>query len=80
MKAKCPNCEKGCEKCKDGFIEVSIAKGKLFTRHCDDCGFDNGGRVVPEGKDPPEGKPAPCVMCKSQNTRWMDTGVNTGDF
>jgi hypothetical protein len=80
MKAKCPYCEKGCDKCKEGYIEVSFTKGKIYTRHCDDCGFDNGGRIVPSEYPRPTEKLYPCVNCGSEKVRWLDTGVTSGDL
>jgi hypothetical protein len=77
MKAKCPYCDSGCSQCKGGFIEVGFLKGRVFTRHCEDCGFDNGGRVVEHGDSPPEKKPEPCVRCGSEKMSWEDTGVET---
>jgi hypothetical protein len=80
MKAKCPHCEAGCPKCKDGFVEVSFGSGPLYTRAClnGECGYENGGYIVqqdrPKGPDgePPE-FPRECVLCKSP-CRWKYLG------
>lgn len=69
MKAKCPHCNNGCEKCQGtGFISVSFAEGDLFTRLCLNprCQFVNGGRIC-DGF-PPESS-GPCVICGGE-TDW----------
>ena len=74
MDALCPHCfGKGCEKCVDGKIAVSFAKGNVFTRQCTNlnCGFENGGRIV-DGEIPEEPS-GDCVMCNSP-TRWKIMG------
>ncbi len=79
VKAKCPYCasaeKPGCEKCQDGFIEVGFASGDLYTRHCNACGEDNGGRIVGEEPAMPlesiQEKPEPCVWCGSEDMVWQ---------
>ena len=73
MKAKCPYCKEGCGRCKEGFIEVSLAKGTVWTQHCNTCGFDNGGSIREGG--PPKYQPQPCVMCESPSVEWKDTEI-----
>jgi len=72
MKAKCPYCQDGCEKCSNGFIEASFKKdGKYWTRVCQnrkECGFVNGGHWVDEGF-PLESSGA-CIICGSP-IDWM---------
>lgn len=72
MKAKCPYCDKGCEKCQNGMMELCFATGDWFTREClsPECGFHNGGRIC-EGF-PPESSGA-CVLCGGE-TRWLYLG------
>ena len=70
MKAKCPHCVSGCEKCKGtGQLDVSFAEGDWFTRLClnPECLFVNGGRIC-EGF-PPESS-GPCVICEGE-TKWI---------
>ena len=72
MKAKCPYCAEGCDRCQGGFTEVTFADGDVFTRHCNGCGKDNGGRIAAEFLKPPEqwAKPSPCVWCGSADMEW----------
>jgi len=72
MKAKCPYCENGCEKCDDGFTEARFASGNLFTRACKnkECGCENGGRIV---ETFPEESSGPCIMCNGE-TEWLFLG------
>ena len=73
MKAKCPCCISGCNKCdQSGKIDVKLAEGNLWTRACVICGFENGGRIEKGDKEPKElsGK---CVMCGAP-TRWVLLG------
>ena len=74
MRAKCPDCQSGCSKCTNGYIEVQLAEnGKWWTRVCTnekECGFVNGGYhtvndQIPE--EPSEG----CVNCGAE-TNWID--------
>lgn len=71
MKAKCPFCEDGCEKCTDGHTEATFASGTLWARHCNACGEDNGGCIF---KGPPQRKPMDCVWCKSADVIWLEVG------
>ena len=65
--AMCPECGgKGCEKCKDGQVEVSFKKGDLFTCACLLCGFENGGYIT---ETYPSESSEPCVMCGGE-TEW----------
>ena len=61
MRAKCPYCQDGCEKCDGGYVPVGFAKGNWFTRRCQTCGFENGVRITP--LDAPATQPGACVMC-----------------
>ncbi len=73
MKAKCPFCESGCEKCTDGYTEASFASGTIWTRHCNACEEDNGGSIR-EGEEPPKHKPGNCVWCESTDVVWLKIG------
>ncbi len=73
MTAKCPHCESGCPKCNKGFFDVGFAKGTIFTRHCNACGEDNGGRICDEE---PEGRPEDCVFCDSSDIIWLAVGIS----
>lgn len=72
MKAKCPYCYgKGCIKCVEGYSQVAIASGRLYTRKCKNpkCGFENGGFIIgpkayPESKLLQESEES-CVMCNA---------------
>lgn len=80
MQAKCPHCfgeRADCERCGgSGFIDVSLARGAMYTQHCNACGEDNGGRITGPDLPPiPEGRPQPCVWCKSPDTEWLLVGV-----
>ncbi len=71
MKAKCPHCFgelPDCNHCEDGFKQVSFAIGKLYTRYCPSCKFENGGRIADEL---PADKLFPCVMCNSDRVQWL---------
>lgn len=71
MKAKCPYCKTGCEKCKDGYFEATMAKGTCFTRVCQnraECGFVNGGYITEAGF--PEESSEECVCCGGP-TDWL---------
>jgi hypothetical protein len=77
MQAKCPFCETGCEQCSGGYTDVRMATGNLFTRHCPDCGRDNGGYIVEEGRSLParsRWEPGICVWCKGTNVEWLEIG------
>lgn len=76
MKAKCPYCQTGCDKCKDGYTTVSMATGALYTRHCNACDEDNGGRIAAATGTPPEQwrPPGPCVWCHSPDVIWLLIG------
>jgi hypothetical protein len=67
VKGKCPHCEAGCDQCENGFAEFSFATGDLFTIHCLECGYDNGGNIV---KGFPSEASGPCVMCEGK-TEWL---------
>jgi hypothetical protein len=83
MKAKCPKCfgkNPDCETCNDGFINVGIAEGAMYTRKCtsNECGFENGMRIVGEGLPPLSvdlGGPKTCIMCK-EPTEWELVGMS----
>jgi hypothetical protein len=76
VKAKCPYCKNGCEKCDGGYNKASMATGKIYTRHCNDCGEDNGGRIAAAFVLPPHqwNPPDPCVWCHSPNVEWLLVG------
>lgn len=64
MKAKCPFCECGCDKCDGGFIEIIVYPGEWLTRVCaneEECGFVNGESSV--RFELMMTKPDPCVNC-----------------
>ncbi len=69
MKIQCPNCHgEGCKRCEDtDYMEGSFAEGDWYTRHCpnEECGFNNGGRIVPYGIQPVEDEwdKDGCVVC-----------------
>lgn len=69
MKAKCPTCESGCDKCVDGFREVQLAEGLWHTRACTspECLFENGVRI---SKEPLQGPSGPCIACGAP-TEWL---------
>lgn len=54
-----------------GYGEASFAKGKVWTRRCQACGFDNGGYISTEK---PYVACGICVMCESPMVVWKDTG------
>jgi hypothetical protein len=67
MKAKCPHCESGCNKCTDGFFEVSLpivddpeAPWTTACKNQEECGFVNG---VCFDKKWIEDRDLVCVMC-----------------
>lgn len=45
LKAKCPNCKEGCDKCLDGYIEVAFGKEDeiMYSLICNKCGGCAGG-------------------------------------
>lgn len=70
MKAKCPHCTSGCDRCDHtGFITVKFAQGDLYTRACTtfECGFENGGLI---SKTTPTHDSGPCLRCKGP-TKWQ---------
>lgn len=81
MKAKCPHCQDGCDRCEEGFMEVGFASGALYTSHCNACGEDNGGRIAnsrfPREKWQP---PGDCVWCKSLDVIWLEIGEISPSF
>jgi hypothetical protein len=73
MKAKCPHCKTGCDKCDNGYFDTHVAVGDWYTRHCKECKMDNGVRVATEFL-PPQSEwpsPNPCVFCGSANMEWQ---------
>lgn len=70
MKAKCPYCQTGCNKCSDGFWEVSFKQdGILYGISCGDCKGSIGGGFL-DSKDEIEKFPhkeEKCPFCGSQN-------------
>ena len=78
MRCKCPHCRGArCAKCDyTGFMPVSFAKGKTYTRACKnpECLFENGIHIVEAGKKLPKDSES-CVRCKSE-TEWKEVGVS----
>lgn len=75
MKAKCPYCDDGCDKCEDGYIEVSVHIEKAYTIKCIDCEGENGCRLAGPGLPPlPERPDIPCIDCGSYNVFYLDMG------
>lgn len=80
--AMCPHCGgKGCKRCENkGTREARFAEGDWYTRHCTnpECGFNNGGRIVPAGTHPDdhdhpgdyEGDDK-CVVCGERTVKWV---------
>lgn len=64
MRAMCAYCRsEGCAKCKgQGYFEVKIPEGDLYTLKCSICGFENGGRIVSE-EFPLKAPDIDCVRC-----------------
>lgn len=70
MKAKCPFCDSGCEKCENGFMEITIVKGMWIYRVCcnqEECGFVNGGSAYDGSRDLDEDDT--CIICDGP-TEW----------
>lgn len=64
MKAKCPYCENGCDKCKDGYIDVYFPSGFdniEYEINCKDCGTNSGGGF--SGGDLPDPKISKYQIC-----------------
>lgn len=72
MKAKCPYCEAGCDKCQEGYIDVRFAtidEGHYHFMVCNNCGCETGGHLHRPGEDMPM-KPSKytiCPNCRSQD-------------
>ena len=76
MRAKCPYCQDGCDRCEGGYTTVSIKEGTVWTKQClnhEECGFANGGRVSDEE---PEDPSPPCVIC-GELTDWVPLELTT---
>lgn len=67
LRAKCPHCVAGCDRCDDGYVRASVAPGPWKYRVCLGCGRANEGRAVSFGIPEPE----PCVFCDGK-TEWRD--------
>ena len=69
MRAKCPKCVDGCVGCDGGYVELSVAEGEWYTRHCtnEECGFDNGACH----EDFLDDELGCCVMCGKGGVEWM---------
>ena len=81
MKAKCPYCESGCDACKEGFIEIGIASGFVFTPTCRDCKQQTLGMHISDSATPPPeefNKYAVCVNCFSHNLEWKLEAYSDG--
>lgn len=49
-------------------MEVGFASGSLFTIHCLECGFQNGGEITKFGY--PDESSGLCVQCGGR-TEWL---------
>jgi hypothetical protein len=73
VKAKCPYCSAGCDRCSGGTIEVSFPTGPEYQRWakiCQGCGAVAGGCF--SGLDLPEpfvDKYTVCPACGGKNIR-----------
>jgi hypothetical protein len=74
LKAKCPHCDIGCEKCSEGYTEVTFGTkdSVMYSLICRDCGSNVGGglldsetRRIVEILD--LGKRAICPFCDTMN-------------
>jgi len=76
MDAMCPSCGgDGCRTCNQtGKVSVDFGSGLVYTRHCNSCGRDNGGKIV--AAILPEHTPveAPCVSCGDEHVTWVLVG------
>ena len=81
MKAKCPHCKDGCEKCDKGFVEVDFAEGITYDLVCKKCGQVVGFHID-EGNDPPTDATAEhacCLWCEGfQDLEWVVDGYCEG--
>lgn len=71
MKAKCPFCESGCQKCDRGFLEVIKHPGTWWYAVCsnrEECLFVNGGHA--NDGEFPEKNSGQCLLCGGV-TEWM---------
>ena len=74
MKAKCPHCDSGCERCSEtGFIEVHFAEEDIGHYHailCNLCGRNVGGALHRNGTEPPKVDPySICPWCNAKDLR-----------
>ena len=71
MNALCPCCGgNGCRNCDEsGYRPVGVKAGSMWTRHCDECGEDNGGRIEDRTVQPIEAL-GRCVFCKGGPVTW----------
>ena len=79
MKAKCPFCQSGCDKCKEGFVEVELSKGLVYDLKCNKCGSIVGFHID-DGDNPPEKDMSDmcCVICDDpQDLQWVLSSYNT---
>lgn len=67
--------------------DIQLAQGRMYTRHCNACGDDNGGWIdTGESGMPPmllhdtREKPGPCVWCRSDDTCWQFVGEITNSI
>jgi len=73
MKAKCPYCDKGCDKCNEGYIEVKFStEGHYHYMICNACGENNGGHLHTKDRPLPEkpSKYSVCPHCGSHDLRF----------
>lgn len=74
MRAKCPHCNDGCEKCEAGYVQASFAGGQWYARRCQnpECGFDNGARAAAFGLPDID---RPCVICGGTDMVWIPAEI-----
>lgn len=65
MRAKCPYCDDGCNRCEDGFFESTFSDGPIFVLEClsEDCGFANGAQILGPDLPPLRRGEIRCAMC-----------------
>ena len=74
VKSKCPYCENGCDKCKDGFVAVTFASGRTYDLVCQKCGAVVGFYAGDD--NPSRGMCDCCPNCDDpQDVQWTPSGV-----
>lgn len=77
LKAKCPHCNDGCDKCSNGYTEVTFGTEDsiMYSLICNDCGTCAGGGFL-DGKSEKAlehlGKYAVCPFCVGSNLRVVE--------